>query len=184
MTPAATPLDDSRALRAALGQFATGVAIVTARDGEGRRAGLTINSFAPVSLAPPLVLWSLGAAAASRPVFEAARHHAINVLAAAQEPLARRFAMRAADRFAGVAVREGPFDALLLDGALAHFVCLVRERREMGDHALFVSEVVHHCRAPGEPLIFHASAYRTIERPADARGRPFASADREIPCPA
>jgi unspecific monooxygenase len=182
MTPTATPLDDSRALRAVLGQFATGVAIVTARDGEGRRAGVTINSFASVSLAPPLVLWSLGAAAASRALFEAARYHAINVLAAPQEPLARRFAMRAADRFAGIALREGPFDTLLLDGALAQLVCLVRERREIGDHTLFLSEVVHHDRTAGEPLIFHASGYRTIGRCAETGVRPHEPADRAVSC--
>jgi flavin reductase (DIM6/NTAB) family NADH-FMN oxidoreductase RutF len=181
MATTVTSLDDTRALRASLGQFATGVAIVTACDGDGRRAGVTINSFASASLVPPLVLWSIGAGA-SRPVFEAARYHAINVLAAAQEPLARRFSMRIEDRFARVALREGPFGALLLDGALAHLVCLVRERRETGDHTLFVSEVVHHRRVPGEPLIFHAGEYRSIGRQAAAGAGPLAPTHREVSC--
>lgn len=181
MTPIVTLLDDARALRASLGQFATGVAIATARDGDGRRAGVTINSFGSVSLAPPLVLWSLAAAASSRPVFEATPQHAINVLAAGQEPLARRFATRLADRFAGVVLREGPFGTLLIDGALAQFVCRVRDRRQLGDHVLFVSEVVHHRRAPGKPLLFHASRYWAIG------GRPIDDAmlaHGEAACPA
>ena len=153
--------DERRTLRATLGQFATGVAIVTARSAQGRPVGLTINSFASVSLDPPLVLWSLVSRASSRPIFEAATFHAINVLAAEQGALARRFSAPAVDRFAGVAHRDGPCGAVLIDGALAQFVCRVRDRRETGDHILFVSEVVHHRLAPGEPLIFHASRYWT-----------------------
>jgi flavin reductase (DIM6/NTAB) family NADH-FMN oxidoreductase RutF len=181
MTPVVTPLADPLALRAALGQFATGVAIATARDGAGRRAGVTINSFASASLDPPLVLWSLGAAAASRFVFEAASHHAINVLASTQEPLARRFATHGADRFAGIALGEGPFGTVLIDGALAQLVCRVRERRQTGDHFVFVSEIVHHCRSAGEPLVFHASRYWTIRSRVEATP-PTTSIRPEVPC--
>ena len=168
MNAIATPLDDRRALRTTLGQFATGVAIVTARRADGERAGVTINSFASASLAPPLVLWSLAAGAASRPVFEEADHHAINVLAATQDALARRFATPMPDRFAGVAVRKDAFGALAIEGALSLIVCRVRDRRETGDHVLFVCEVVHHQRFEGAPLIFHASRYWEIGEPVDA----------------
>ena len=182
MTLAPTPLDGARALRASLGQFATGVAIVTARDDDGRCAGVTINSFASASLDPPLVLWSLGAAAATRAVFESARHHAISVLASTQEPLARRFALRFENRFAGVALRAGPFGTLLIDGALAQLVCRVRDRRETGDHVLFVCEVVDHCRSGGAPLVVHASRYSTIEPAAEAA--PVAPVPAAATCPA
>ena len=167
-TPFPSPLADTRALRDTLGEFATGVAIVTARDRDGRRAGVTINSLASASLDPPLVLWTLAAAAGSRPVFESARHHAINILASTQEPLARRFAMRLGDRFDGVALRDGPFATLLVEGALAQLVCRARDRMQTGDHVLFVSEIVDHCRAHGDPLVFHASRYRKIDRAAEA----------------
>lgn len=170
-TAAVAALGEGRALRNALAQFATGVAIVTARDDRGRRAGVTINSFASVSLAPPLVLWSLGATAASRPVFEAADCHAINVLAEGQGTLAQRFAAREADRLAGVPLREGAFGALLVDGALAHFVCRVQERRAIGDHLLFVCEVLDHVYERGAPLVFHGSRYRSLGAFIDVRAR-------------
>ena len=172
MTPASlsapvVAFDARRALRATLGQFATGVAIVTARSAQWRPAGLTINSFASVSLDPPLVLWSLASTASIRPVFETAAFHAISVLGAEQGALARRFSVPDVDRFAGVALRDGPYDAVLIDGARAQLVCRVQERRETGDHVLFVSEVVHHRVDAGEPLIFHASRYWTTGRQLD-----------------
>ena len=80
--------------RAALGRFATGVTIVTARDADGAPVGLTANSFASVSLAPPLVLWSLARSAGSMPAFERGSHYAINILAAEQHALAERFASK------------------------------------------------------------------------------------------
>ena len=89
----AQPPDFSpRDFRAALGMFATGVTIVTARNDEGEPVGLTASSFNSVSLDPPLVLWSLGKAAGSMAVFANGRHYAINVLSASQKTLAERFA--------------------------------------------------------------------------------------------
>src|SRR5262249_2955114 len=88
--------------RSALAMFATGVTIVTARMADGPVIGLTANSFTPVSLDPPLVLWSLAQAAGSLPVFRAGSHYAINVLAKDQKELAARFALKGADRWNGV----------------------------------------------------------------------------------
>ncbi len=175
-------LEAARSLRAALGQFATGVAIVTARDALGRRVGVTINSFTSVSLDPPLVLWSLAATASSRSVLETAPVHAINVLAANQAWLALRFARPAPDRFAGVAWRYDLAGAITIDGAPAHFVCRVRERHPAGDHVLFICEVVRHGRSDGAPLIFHGSHYWTIGTGVDGPDRPVASAVPELSC--
>ena len=97
--------------------FATGVTIVTARTTEGALVGLTANSFNSVSLEPPLVLWSLARAAASLPAFSAGSHYAINILAADQQNLARRFATKDVDRFADVAFEDGAGGAPLLAGA-------------------------------------------------------------------
>src|SRR3954451_24061868 len=93
--------------RSALGMFATGVTIVTARTVEGKVIGLTANSFNSVSLDPPLVLWSLAQAAASLAAFREGSHYAINVLAKDQKTLAERFAAKGADRWAGVQFIEG-----------------------------------------------------------------------------
>ncbi|HMC14579.1 MAG TPA: flavin reductase family protein, partial [Albitalea sp.] len=112
--------------RAALGMFATGVTIVTARDVNGMRVGLTANSFNSVSLDPPLVLWSLSKHAGSMPAFTRGSHYAINILAAEQRQLAERFASKEPDRFAGVPFREGAGGVLILEGAAAVFECFNR----------------------------------------------------------
>jgi flavin reductase (DIM6/NTAB) family NADH-FMN oxidoreductase RutF len=153
---------DSQQFRAALGMFATGVTIVTVRSADGGLVGLTANSFNSVSLAPPLVLWSLAQRAGSMPVFSRGSHYAINILAADQKELAQRFAMRDIDRFAGVAWREGAGGAPVLDGAVASFECANRSRYEEGDHVIFVGEV-ERCshRSGASPLLFHGGRYYT-----------------------
>jgi flavin reductase (DIM6/NTAB) family NADH-FMN oxidoreductase RutF len=148
--------------RTALGMFATGVTIVTARTAEGKVIGLTANSFNSVSLDPPLVLWSLSQAAASLPAFRAGSHYAINVLAADQKMLAERFALKGLDRFAGVSFVEGTGGAPLLVGAAATFECFNRSRYEEGDHVIFVGEV-ERCswRQGASPLLFHGGQFYT-----------------------
>lgn len=148
-----------RALRDALGQFATGVTVVTAADGEGRPVGVTINAFTSVSLAPPLLLWCLARASGSLPALRAAPCHAINVLGGGQLALCRRFAGRDVDRFAGVDCRPGPCGTVLLAGALATFICRHRSVRSLGDHVVFVVEVVAYDTVPGAPLVFHGGGF-------------------------
>ena len=153
---------DPRDFRNALGTFATGVTIVTAMSADGRPYGVTCNSFASVSLNPPLVLWSLAQAAASLPAFRAGSHYAINVLSAEQKMLAERFALKGLDRWAGVSFTEGICGAPLLSGAAATFECFNRSRYEEGDHVIFVGEVEHCERREGvQPLIFHGGRYFT-----------------------
>ncbi len=154
--PSFTPTE----FRAALGMFATGVTIVTARAANGRLVGLTANSFNSVSLSPPLVLWSLARAAGSMAVFSAGSHYAINVLAADQQALAQRFAAKGVDRWSGVAWAAGVAGAPLLAGAAATFECYNRSRYEEGDHVIFVGEV-ERCthRAEASPLLFHGGKF-------------------------
>ena len=146
--------------RAALGMFATGVTIITARRADGTLVGLTANSFNSVSLEPPLVLWSLARSAGSMPAFERGSHYAINILAAEQHALAVRFADRSVERFADVPFREGAGGAPVLDGAAAVFECFNRSQYEEGDHVIFVGEVERCTRRAGaSPLIFHGGRY-------------------------
>lgn len=98
---------DSRAFRRALGNFATGVTVVTAADAAGNKVGVTANSFNSVSLDPPLILWSLDKRSSSLAVFEAASHFAVNILAADQIELSNNFAKPREDRFAGIEHRAG-----------------------------------------------------------------------------
>jgi flavin reductase (DIM6/NTAB) family NADH-FMN oxidoreductase RutF len=159
---ARSPTFSSTEFRAALGMFATGVTVVTARGPDGAPVGLTANSFNSVSLSPPLVLWSLSRKAGTMPAFRAGSHYAINILAADQRELAERFAGKAEERFAGVAWHDGTAGAPVIDGAVAVFECFNRSRYEEGDHVIFVGEV-ERCshRAGAQPLLFHGGRYYT-----------------------
>jgi flavin reductase (DIM6/NTAB) family NADH-FMN oxidoreductase RutF len=159
---AAAPTFAADDFRAALAMFATGVTIVTARDGAGLPVGLTANSFNSVSIEPPLVLWSLSRQAGSMPAFARGSHYAINILSAGQHALAERFASHGVDRFEGVAFHSGVAGAPVLDGAAAVFECFNRSRYEEGDHVIFVGEVERCARREGaQPLIFHGGRYFT-----------------------
>ena len=133
---------DAREFRNALGSFATGVTIVTTRDAAGHDVGLTANSFNSVSLDPPLVLWSLAKSSNSLSAFIEAEHFAVHILAADQEPLSNLFAMRGADKFAGLQMERGEGGTPLLRGCAARFECRTAYRYAGGDHEIFVGEVL------------------------------------------
>ena len=159
---------DARQFRDALAQFATGVTIICARAGAGRYVGLTANSFNSVSLAPPLILWSLAVASESLPTFEAAERYSVNVLAADQADLAHRFSRPHADRFAGVDFRMGWADAPLIHGCVAWFECRHATRHRAGDHVVFIGEVATCERANGRGLVFHHGHFGTTVALPDA----------------
>lgn len=166
MTPAklaaAAPAFSNREFRAALGMFATGVTIVTARAANGDLVGLTANSFNSVSLEPPLVLWSLSSSAMSMSALSTVTHYAINILGANQHDLAVRFASKGLDRFADVAYEVGLAGAPLLSGAVARFECFNRSRYTEGDHVIFVGEVERCSHIKGaSPLLFHGGRFYT-----------------------
>ena len=159
---ASAPTFSQTEFRQALGQFATGITVVTARSASGTLVGLTVNSFNAVSLDPPLVLWSLGLRSASMEVLRSCTHYAINVLGAEHQALATQFATKAIDRFAGVAWHKGPYELPLIDGAVATFTCFNRSRYDEGDHVIFVGEVEQcHYIAGAAPLLFHGGKFFT-----------------------
>ena len=151
-------------LRAALGEFATGVTVVTTRSPRGSQVGVTANSFAAVSLDPPLILWCCSRQAPSAPVFRNARRFAVNVLAAGQHQLSRQFATPAGDKFAGVACTYDPDGMPLIDGAIARFTCRAVSVHDGGDHLIQVGEVEDFQRFGREPLIFHSGRYRVTTK--------------------
>jgi flavin reductase (DIM6/NTAB) family NADH-FMN oxidoreductase RutF len=155
---------DRRDFRKALGQFTTGVAVITTRALDGRRMGMTANSFASVSLEPPLVLWSLAKQAASLADFTSASHFAINVLAADQHHLSRQFSTPQPDKFSGVDCCEGTAGVPLLNGVIARFLCRNVKQYDGGDHLIFIGEVEKYERFDGEPLVFHSGFYRITTR--------------------
>lgn len=149
---------DSKDLRQAFGAFATGVTVVTTAF-EGKRYGVTANSFSSVSLDPPMVLWSLARTSSSFAAFENAPAFAVHILAADQEPISNRFASKGIDKFEGFEVFEGHGGVPLLPGCAARFECRTAFRYEGGDHLIFVGEVVALEHASGEPLLFHGGRY-------------------------
>jgi flavin reductase (DIM6/NTAB) family NADH-FMN oxidoreductase RutF len=168
--PPATPPQsfDARQFRDTLAQFATGVTIICAQTGAGRYVGLTANSFNSVSLEPPLILWSLAVGSDSLPAFEAAERYSVNVLAANQAGLARRFSRPHADRFAGLDFRLGWADAPLIEGCVAWFECRHAARHRAGDHVLFIGEVATCERTRGRGLVFHHGHFGTTVALPDA----------------
>jgi flavin reductase (DIM6/NTAB) family NADH-FMN oxidoreductase RutF len=157
------PQHDSRALRKALGRYATGVTIVTAIDPDGHPIGLTVNSFAAVSLEPALVLWCLDNKSHNLAAFRAASHHAINILASGQEDLSNRFATWPADRFVGLAWQPGVGGAPLFSGCCASFEVANVTEHAAGDHTIFIGSVERFSETPElAPLLFHAGQYRSL----------------------
>jgi len=165
------------AFRAALGQFPTGVTIVTAAD-QTRLVGMTANSFASVSLDPPLVLWSVAKSAPSCPAFLAADGFAIHFLGADHRDLAIRFAASGFDKFADMAFSRGATGAPLLDGLAPILECRSWARYEGGDHMILVGEVIRLVARPHDPLLFHSGVLRAIEpgrrRPRELAANSFA----------
>lgn len=153
-TPAA-----ERAFRAALGAFATGVTIITARAPHGF-VGFTANSFNSVSLDPPLVIWSLSLRSRSLAAFEAAGRYAVNVLGSDQIALARRFSRPHLDRFAGVTFRLDGTGAPLIEGCVAWLECRHHALHPAGDHMLFIGEVFAAAHRAAPPLLWHGGRFR------------------------
>ena len=163
---------DPRDFRNALGTFATGVTIITAAAADGKPYGLTCNSFASVSLNPPLVLWSLGIFSQGMSVFQDASHFAVNVLGASQQALASKFAKSSEDKFAGVQWTPGLGNAPILADSVANFQCRAANRYYGGDHVIFLGAVEVYAYNRREPLLFAHSSY----------GR-FLAADDTLPTP-
>ena len=156
---------DTRYFRHALSQFATGVTVITTATGDGGFLGVTATSFNSVSLNPPLVLWSLGTATSSLPVFSASTHYVINVLASDQAMLATRFASKVQDRFEGVEFDLSASGFPILRGAVGWFECANRSRYPEGDHVIFVGEVARCEFTAKAPLVFYAGAFVSTSAP-------------------
>lgn len=178
---------DAPSFRAALGNFATGVTIVTTRGEAGRDVGITANSFNSVSLDPPMILWSLARSSRSLPAFLHNPHFAVHVLAASQDDLSRRFSQQGVDKFAGLAVERGDGDVPLLEGCAARFHCRTAFRYEGGDHIIFVGEVLSFESGGSAPLLYHAGRYAMavekqapVPAPDDASGEPDSSFSRDF----
>jgi flavin reductase len=157
----------STELRSALGAFATGVTVITSR-GEGHECGMTANAFTSVSLDPPLVLVCVVSGTAGA---EAIQHNcmfAINILGAHQEPISRYFSLPERPRGELAFDEVEHFTAVtgcpIIEGAAAYLDCRLTATHEVGDHVIFIGEVLATGLADEvEPLVFHAGRYCKVQ---------------------
>lgn len=149
--------------RQALACYPTGVTVVTARDSEGQPVGMTANSFASVSLAPPLILWSVRREALGFAVYQRARFFGVNVLSEEQSAISTHFAKAGADKFAGVDLVDGAGGAPMIVDAAAQFECRTWDQCDGGDHLIIIGEVLACRRWLRTPLVFAKGRYARLE---------------------
>jgi 3-hydroxy-9,10-secoandrosta-1,3,5(10)-triene-9,17-dione monooxygenase reductase component len=172
--PTAERRFDPAEFRRALGQYPTGVTIVTAMA-EDRPIGVTANSFSSVSLDPPLVSWCVAISSSGHDAFVAADAFAVHLLGADQHELALSFAGRGRDRFAGVEHGPGRLGAPILRGVEPVFECRTWARYPGGDHTIIVGEVTDMVTRVQDPLLFHSGVMRGIERSRRPSSPPLGS---------
>jgi flavin reductase (DIM6/NTAB) family NADH-FMN oxidoreductase RutF len=153
---------DAPQFRQLLGRFATGVTVLTTRGADGRPIGMTASSIASVSLDPPLVLVAVNHEHEMHPALEGARDFVLNVLAADQEALSRRFAAEHPDRFAGVGYHESKRGIAILDGVVASIECQKHATVPGGDHTVFFGLVTGGTVTERSPLLYYRGGYRSL----------------------
>lgn len=159
---AAVPID-TREFRNALGQFTTGVCLVTLMDDAGVAHALTVNSFASVSLDPPLVLWSLQKDSEVYSLFAEAQRFAIGVLSATQESHSSTYAQKGMHHMDVAHYAIGENGAPVVHGALANFECSLERAIDGGDHTILLGRVTRMQQGESaEPLVFQGGAYRLL----------------------
>lgn len=144
-----------------MGCFATGVTIVTTMTDRGP-LGMTANSFASVSLDPPLVLWSPARKSARFPAFEAASHFAVHILSDDQRELADIFSKSGIEAFDDLKYTLGIGDTPLLEGCTARFECSHAAGHDGGDHLIVVGEVLRISACDKPSLLFYRGAYTEL----------------------
>lgn len=152
---------DSKILRRTLGAFTTGVTVITTVGPDGRRYGVTANSFSSVSLDPPLVLWSQATTSRSHPAFRDSERFVINILAVDQIHVSDRFARSGDDKFEGIEIDEGLDGLPIIRGAAAFLECRKMATYPGGDHVVFLGQVENLSRADRAPLAFCDGQYLT-----------------------
>lgn len=155
------PISDQKAFRNALGAYATGVTIVTAPSADGP-IGITANSFASVSLDPPLVLWSPAKSSRRFNYFSGAKHFAIHILDAHQQEICNGF-IKDRSAFEGLDWLTGDHDVPHIRGCLARFECELSAEHDAGDHTIIVGRVTGASARDGLPLLFQAGRFVSIK---------------------
>lgn len=146
-----------RDFRHALGRFATGITVITTQTENGP-VGFTANSFASVSLDPPLVLWSAARASARFPIFAAAKTYSIHILGEDDAAFAARF-IRGGAGFDGLVTTKSAGGTPVIPQTLARFDCHQHSLHDGGDHLIIIGRVTHFAMRHGAPLVFSQGSY-------------------------
>jgi flavin reductase (DIM6/NTAB) family NADH-FMN oxidoreductase RutF len=154
------PIDDAH-FRLAMSHFASGVTIVTTSH-DGHLFGMTVASFASLSLHPPLVLVCIERSVKTHDAIAAAGKFGVSILSSAQADISSKFASRTDDKFTGVELVPGDIDVPLIAGALTAIECRVYDQLPGGDHTIFIGEVLKIHTSEGDPLLYFRSGYREI----------------------
>ena len=156
------PAADSKAFRRCLGQFSTGVGVMTT-IANGEPVGVTANSFSSLSMDPPLVLWSIAHTSRSSAAFKNAKHFAVNILAVEQVEYSQRFARPAENKFEGVDWRAGVLGSPILPNVLASLECVLETTLQGGDHVILIGRVKKYSRYAGNALLYAQGRYAVAE---------------------
>ncbi len=156
------PVADTRAFRRCLGQFSTGVGVMTT-VANGEPVGVTANSFSSLSMDPPLVLWSIAHTSRSAAAFKNAKHFAVNILAVEQVEYSQRFASPAQNKFEDVDWRPGVLGSPILPNVLAALDCALETTLQGGDHVILIGRVKKYSRYAGNPLLYAQGRYAVAE---------------------
>lgn len=160
---AMSPVDPDT-FRAVLGRFASGVTVVTARDAAGHDQGMTVSAFCSLSLTPPLIVVNIARDASMHDLLGTTDYFAVNILAAGQEALSRRFSGKDPNRFDGIGYHRGSTGVALLEDVVAHLECRAAMRHPGGDHTILVGEVLSADTGTERPLLYYRGGYAQLER--------------------
>jgi flavin reductase (DIM6/NTAB) family NADH-FMN oxidoreductase RutF len=155
------PIDEAQ-FKLAMSHFASGVTIVTTEH-EGRPYGMTVASFASLSLHPPLVLVCIEKSVKTHDAIAGAGAFGVSILAQEQQAVSGKFASKRDDKFEGVSVRRGELNVPLIEGATCTLECRLHAQLPGGDHSIFVGEVVDAQTTEDAPLVYYRSAYRELK---------------------
>jgi len=154
------PIDEA-AFKLAMSHFASGVTVVTTEH-QGKPFGMTVASFASLSLHPPLVLVCIEKIVKTHDAIASAGKFGVSILSSEQEDISARFASRSEDKFSGIELHRGELGIPLITGALTTLECAVQSQVPGGDHSIFIGEVVGAQTREGSPLIYFRSGYREM----------------------
>ncbi len=155
------PIDEA-AFKLAMSHFPSGVTVVTT-EYDGRPYGMTVASFASLSLNPPLVLICIEKSVKTHDAIAASRKFGVSILSSDQAEISSRFASRLEDKFSGIGTDQGNLGVPLIRNALTTLECTLYQQFPGGDHSIFVGEVVAARTREGTPLLYFRSGYREMQ---------------------